>query len=116
MGADLFALVSAREGCCNAVLEALAVGVPVVTTPVGDNGRFVEPDRNGLLVPVDDPDAVATAIDRVVCSDKWNRQRISADLHRQVGDWGEVGRRVIAFAGETLERRAASMHEVVKVR
>lgn len=116
MGADLFALVSAREGCCNAVLEALAVGAPVVTTPVGDNGRFVEPDRNGLLVPVDDPDAVATAIDRVVGSDKWNRQRISADLHRQVGDWGEVGRRVIAFAGETLEKRAASTPEVLKIR
>src|SRR5690606_32881786 len=32
--ADVFALATAREGCCNAVLEALATGVPVVTTPV----------------------------------------------------------------------------------
>ena len=106
-GADLFALVSAREGCCNAVLEALAVGVPVLTTPVGDNRRFVEPHRNGLLVPIDDPGAIAVAIDRIARSGGWDRQRVSADLHRQVGDWAAVGRRVLLFAGETLARRSA---------
>jgi glycosyltransferase involved in cell wall biosynthesis len=103
--ADLFVLVSAREGCCNAVLEALAVGVPVVTTPVGDNARFVEPDRNGLIVPVDDPGAIADAIGRAVRSGIWNRKRISTDLHQQVGDWTEVGRRVLRFTREILARR-----------
>src|SRR5439155_2781011 len=35
--ADLFALPTFDEGCCNAVLEAMACGLPVVTTPAGDN-------------------------------------------------------------------------------
>src|SRR5262249_22552410 len=39
---DVFALPSSHEGCCNAVLEALACGVPAVTTPVGDNAEFIE--------------------------------------------------------------------------
>ena len=39
--ADVFALATHREGCCNAVLEALACGIPVVTTPAGDNAVVV---------------------------------------------------------------------------
>ena len=98
--ADLFALVSAREGCCNAVLEALAVGVPVVTTPVGDNARFVEPDRNGLIVPVDDPGAVATAIDRVVAA----TSGIASEYRRTCTDRLETGARWVDASLPSLER------------
>ncbi len=90
--ADLFALGTRREGCCNAILESLAVGTPVVTTPVGDNPHFVTEDENGALVPVGDDEAMAQAMARVLRRD-WDRNVISAQL--AVGDWPGVGRAVL---------------------
>jgi teichuronic acid biosynthesis glycosyltransferase TuaC len=100
--ADLFALATAREGCCNAILEALAVGVPVVSTPVGDNDEFVEPERNGALVPIDDAHALAMAMDRMLRRKDWDRPGISAALHAQVGDWSDVAVRVLDFFEASL--------------
>ncbi len=95
--ADVFALATQREGCCNAVLEALAAGLPVVTTPVGDNSHFVRPGVNGLLVPVDDvagfESAFITALGR-----SWDAHEISRTL--DVGDWESVARRVLDFIAE----------------
>ena len=96
--ADAFALGTAREGCCNAVLEALAVGTPVVTTPVGDNAHFVKESVNGFLVPVDDSAALSHALELVLANPSaWRREANAVDLHRQVGDWEGVAARVLEF-------------------
>jgi glycosyltransferase involved in cell wall biosynthesis len=100
--ADVFALATAREGCCNAVLEALATGAPVVTTPVGDNAHFVEPGRNGLLVPVDDSAAMGEALASALEAGRWDRRAIAARLHTQVGDWSQVAARVLDFFAARL--------------
>jgi len=50
--ANVFALATAREGSCNAVLEALACGVPVVSTAVADHKELLAPPRRVLIVPV----------------------------------------------------------------
>lgn len=102
---DVFALATAREGCCNAVLEALAVGAPVVTTPVGDNAEFVKPGFNGVLSPVDDVAALSAALLSAVRHEDWDRRAIAGSLHRQVGGWPEVAARVIEFMNETIGRR-----------
>jgi teichuronic acid biosynthesis glycosyltransferase TuaC len=104
--ADLFALGTAREGCCNAVLEALAVGAPVVTTPVGDNAYFVRDGVNGRITPVDDAAAMAAAIEGVLAT-QWDRPRIAAALAAQAGSWSGVGQRVLEFMQERLSRQAA---------
>ena len=83
-----FALLSAREGCCNAVLEALAVGVPVVATPAGDNAVFVRSGINGEIVPVDDAPATARALSAVLQRASWDRIAIASKLAAQVGSWG----------------------------
>ncbi|HKU15947.1 MAG TPA: glycosyltransferase [Steroidobacteraceae bacterium] len=101
--ADVFALATAREGCCNAVLEALAVGAPVVTTPVGDNAHFVRDGENGFLAPVDDAAALAAALSRALSVEHWQRQQISAQLRQQVGGWNDVAQRVLQFFRERLE-------------
>jgi glycosyltransferase involved in cell wall biosynthesis len=101
--ADVFALATAREGCCNAVLEALAVGVPVVTTPVGDNAHFVRNGENGFLAPVDDAAALAAGLAQAMNGEQWDRQRISAQLRTQVGGWDDVAQRVLQFFRERLE-------------
>lgn len=105
--ADVFGLGTAREGCCNAVLEALAVGVPVVTTPAGDNSYFVRDDANGYIVPVDDADAFAAGLKRAL-NRSWDRRLICRQLADQVGSWSAVGTRVLDFMAERLEQRAAA--------
>lgn len=99
--ADVFALGTAREGCCNAVLEALAVGLPVVTTPVGDNAEFVRPGENGAIVPVDDAVGLGSAIDAALGAE-WDRPAIARRLRAQVGTWEVVGERCLEFMHERL--------------
>lgn len=103
--ADAFALLSAREGCCNAVLEALAVGVPVVATPAGDNAVFVRSGINGEIVPVDDAPATARALSAVLQRASWDRIAIASKLAAQVGSWGVVAERVLGFFRQRLATR-----------
>lgn len=98
--ANAFALATAREGCCNAVLESLGTGCPVVTTPVGDNRHFVHDGENGFLVPVDDASAMADALVRALSESVWDPQAISAGL--PVGSWYDVGREVLSFFAERI--------------
>ena len=60
--ANLLIVTSDREGTPNAVLEAMASGVPVVATRVGGLGDLVSDGETGYLVPVGDEDAMATAV------------------------------------------------------
>lgn len=59
---DVMALPSRYEGLPQVLLEALHAGLPIVATEEASAGLIVEPGVNGLVVPVDDPDAVADAI------------------------------------------------------
>jgi glycosyltransferase involved in cell wall biosynthesis len=60
--AGFFVSSSKTEGISLTVLEAMAVGLPVVTTAVGGNPEIVEEGRTGYLVPSQNPDALAGAI------------------------------------------------------
>lgn len=55
---DVFVLNTAYEGFSHLILEALAVGVPVITTKVGGNVEIVEHARSGYLVKVNDAEAI----------------------------------------------------------
>ncbi|HEX9506491.1 MAG TPA: glycosyltransferase family 4 protein, partial [Acidimicrobiia bacterium] len=59
---DVFVLASHREGFPRAAMEAAAMGLPIVATDVRGCRQVVEHDRNGLLVPVRDPAALARAV------------------------------------------------------
>ena len=52
-----------RDGLPNAILEAMAAGVPVVATAVGGIPEAIEDGRTGLLVPPDDAGALASRME-----------------------------------------------------
>ena len=76
-GAGFFVSSSLSEGISLTLLEASAVGLPIVTTAVGGNPEIVEEGQTGRLVPASDPEALAHAI-------------IDMCLNR--GQWSEMGR------------------------
>ena len=59
---DVFALSSQWEGLPVTILEAMAMGKPVVCTDVGGVSEVVVPDQTGLLVPPRSPETLARAI------------------------------------------------------
>ena len=63
---DAFALASRTEGMSNALLEAMACGLPTVATAVGGNPEVVEDGVTGHLVPPCQPDALAFALHSLV--------------------------------------------------
>ena len=62
---DIFALSSTSEGFSIATIEAMASSKPVVATRCGGPEEIIDHQRNGLLVDVDNPDALAEAIIRL---------------------------------------------------
>jgi glycosyltransferase involved in cell wall biosynthesis len=59
---DGFVLPSRYEGMPNALLEAMAAGLPCVATRVSGSEDIIVDGESGLLVPPDDPEALATAL------------------------------------------------------
>jgi glycosyltransferase involved in cell wall biosynthesis len=64
--AQILAHPARAEGLSNAILEAMAEGVPVVACPVGATSELISDGQNGLLVPVDEPRPLAAALSRLL--------------------------------------------------
>lgn len=64
--ADIFVLPSRLEGMSNAILEAMASGLPVVAHSVGGNPELIEDGRTGILCPDGDVPALARAISTLI--------------------------------------------------
>jgi glycosyltransferase involved in cell wall biosynthesis len=62
---DVCLVTSRQEGGPKAVLEAMATGVPLVSTRVGQATELVQDGENGLLADVDDVEALVTAVQRL---------------------------------------------------
>jgi glycosyltransferase involved in cell wall biosynthesis len=75
--ADLLVLASRWEGMPNVVLEAFAAGKAVVATRVGAVEEMVQDGETGLLVPAEDPPALARAIGSLL-ADPPGRARLAA--------------------------------------
>lgn len=64
---DVLVMASyAHEGVPQAVLQAMAMGKPVVASRVGGIPEVITPEANGLLIPAKDPDVLARAMHRLL--------------------------------------------------
>jgi glycosyltransferase involved in cell wall biosynthesis len=66
--ADIFCLPSYREGVPNALIEACACGIPIVTTDVPGCRDVVTHGLNGLLVPLMNSPALADALETLLAN------------------------------------------------
>jgi len=72
---DVFVLATRNEGWANVFLEAMACGLPVVTTDVGGNAEVVCREELGSIVPFGDSAALQQALDAALDKD-WDRAAI----------------------------------------
>ena len=82
-----------RDGLPTVLIEAMALGVPVVATPVTGIPELVEHEVTGLLVPERDPAALAAAIRRLLTDDQLV-QRLTAAARARVEDRFDLERNV----------------------
>jgi glycosyltransferase involved in cell wall biosynthesis len=82
-GLDLFVLPSRFEGFPLAILEAMLACLPVVATDVGSVAEAVIDGETGLLVPPEDPEALAASISELL-ADPERRRRMGAAGRRRV--------------------------------
>lgn len=68
------------EGLPNSILEAMAFGLPVITTPVGGIPDIFSNGKHGYLIPSPDPALIADAIKKVL-ADRENEKRICAQCY-----------------------------------
>ncbi len=74
-------LPSVEEGIANVVLEAIAIGLPVVSTDCGGMAEVVVPNKTGWLVPVRDAEAMADAVIELSQTPIDELQRITKRAH-----------------------------------
>ncbi|TPV33848.1 glycosyltransferase family 4 protein [Paucihalobacter ruber] len=90
-------LPSLEEGIANVVLEAMALGVPVISTNCGGMAEVVKPGETGWLVPVRDPKALAAAITKLHHTPEYELQRITANAHQLVKQHFNAEDRIAEF-------------------
>ncbi len=96
---DGFLLPSLYENHSIALLEAMRAGCPIIATDVGGNPESIAHEKEGLLVPPRNPEALAAAIRRLAADPGWRRQlgenarrRFEAEfteeiMRRRLADW-----------------------------
>ncbi len=89
--ASLFVLPSLNEGMSNAMLEALACGLPIIMTPTGGAEELIEEGKNGMIVPFESSKAVAAAMETFLT----NPQKVqsfgaASRVTAEANDWQHV--------------------------
>lgn len=87
---DIFVISSEQEGFSNAIIEAMAAGLPVVASSSGGNPEAVEDNVTGLLFPARDHQALAKALNRLL-SDPDLRRRFSENGRQKVSRMFKLG-------------------------
>ncbi|MBV8666364.1 MAG: glycosyltransferase [Burkholderiaceae bacterium] len=106
---DVFAFPSREEGLGSSVLDAMSLGVPVVSAAVGGLPELVGADERGLMVNSVDPEPWSAALRRML-EDASLRARLrdAAQVFAAAHDTAAMTRQYVALYEEIISRRAAS--------
>ncbi len=80
---DIYLLASSSEGMPNALMEAMMLGKPVVSTNVGAIPELIENEINGIAVPPFCPEILASAIKKLICNTDL-RERFGENNSRKI--------------------------------
>lgn len=100
---DIFVLNSKSEGMSNALLEALAAGLPCIATDVGGNPELVRDGENGFLVPPNQPAPLSRLLD-ILANDPELRARMGERSRQRAQD---------EYSLEAMVRRTERIYEKV---
>jgi glycosyltransferase involved in cell wall biosynthesis len=101
-GLDIFCLATRQEAMGTAFLEAASCGLPVIGTDVGGVGEMMRPGVTGLLVPLDDAQALQNALIQLIDS---------PELRKKMGQAGyERIHTEGMFTTETLAKRTEGIY------
>jgi glycosyltransferase involved in cell wall biosynthesis len=102
--ADIFILPTLSEGFSQALLEAMAAGTPIVTTPVGASQELLRNGVNAFIVSKRDPVALADSIRRLIESQQL-RQQMGREAQNTASQYelGKVHQRTLSILETTLQ-------------
>ena len=110
LSADIFVMPSFWEGLPLALLEAMSAGLPVIATRVEGIEEAVEEDKNGLLIPTGNPDALAESIIQLLADGQARRRMGMASqekAHRSYGA-GRMCEQYLELMGELAQKEPQS--------
>lgn len=100
---DAFALPSIDEGMPMSLLEAAASAKPIISTLVGDIGKLIQHEKTGLVIPTEDPAALASAIVRLKNSHELS-QHLAQQAHEKMAS---------CYSSEAMCKRYASIYDAI---
>jgi len=105
--ADAFCLPSYNEGMSNAVLEAMAVGLPVIVTPTGGTEELVSHGKNGFIFDFDDIDTLAEQIQQLAENpEKCTVMGKLARKRAETQDWGAIAKEYEKLFVELIKKES----------
>lgn len=104
---DVYCLPSWREGMPRSIIEAMAVGKPVVATNIRGCREEVVDGATGFLVPVRDPEALAGAVNYLIQH---------PEAARRMGQAGQARARILYDENKVLERQWRVFRSLVRKR
>ena len=93
---DVFALTSLHEGTPMVILEAMAMGVPIIATDVGGVANIIQDNKNGILLKPEDPRLVSRALLKLLRNPDVS-ERLSSKAYRHVKERYSVERMVSQY-------------------
>jgi len=111
--ADVLVLPSTCEGSATATYEALACGLPVITTL--NTGSVVRHGREGFIVPIRDPEAIADAFDRLLADPEllvaMSMNALNRSHELDLAAYGRrLVKRLIAVTDQSFNRPVLQQH------
>jgi len=107
--AEMFVLSSDYEGLSNALLEAMMMGLPCISTNCAGSNEVIEHEKNGLLVPIKDAKSLSESIVRLIqdrelaeklgknamaCSVKFKSENVISDWKNVIEEYDSKGARL----------------------